>query len=178
MITLNLLDPSLQKKIRMELLLVLWRMHMAMLVIVSGMVGILFVISRALLINDFQDSVQRMNIISNRNHPVMVAIKELNETIVSLRAVQAEYTVWSGWLMSFSETVTPGNVITELSMDQTTKRFTVRGTSKRRDDLLAFKERLEQSGLVEDIDFPNSNYLMRENIDFNFTATVVPLSVP
>jgi len=181
MITLNLLDPQLQRKLHQERLLILWRDSMALSLAGIAVIGISFVISRSILVQDFHATLERINIISSRNQPVAHAIRELNQSILSVSGVQEEYYPWSAWLISFSEVVPEGDEIRSITLDQITKKVRINGKSRHRDDLLKFKVQLEQSGLVKDLVFPLSNLLLKNNIDFEFTADIVmapPIASP
>jgi hypothetical protein len=49
----------------------------------------------------------------------------------------------------------------------------MRGRSKTRDELLNFKEKLDKSGFFLATDLPLKNLLIREDIEFEITASVI-----
>lgn len=173
MTDLNLLDPQLQQKLDQERLLIMLRDYTTLILAVVATIGIFFVLSRAVLTSNFHDTVERMNIVNNRNQPVLRAIREVNTSLNSLDTIQEEYRPWSSWLEQFAAIVAAGNIIKSLSIEEATHAVRIEGTSETRDDLLRLKERLESSGLVEKVDFPLSNLLLRANIDFGLSAKYV-----
>ncbi len=177
MVTLNLLEPIARQQLIRERILLLLKDITAMTLIAVTVIAILLTISRAILANDLNETARRTNIITSSNQPVMQAIHNLNIVLKALNTVADEYTPWSRWLSSFASVIPAGNQISDLTLQRQERTITLRGRSAKRDNLLQFKSNLEASGLIEDISFPLSNLLLRENIDFEFSARLRPESL-
>ena len=177
MAPLNLLDPSHRHALARERFMLLAKDVTAVTLGAVAFIAMLLTISKALLARDLQDTAERTTILTNRHQPVQQAIRTLNDDLRGIALIADEYTPWSRWFTQFASHVPSGNQIYELGINRTARTLAIKGRSRHRDDLLKFKERLESSGLVDELQFPLSNLLLRENIDFEFTAVLNPYAL-
>jgi len=174
MVNLNLLDPILQQKLHREHIILLVRDITAVTFVATAFIAVLLLISRTILSEDLREIIVRANVVSSRHQPVMRSIQDLNIALKVLDGMSDEFTPWSVWLTDFTKTLGPGNTLTTLSINREDKTMDVTGLSRHRDDLLEFKSKLESSGLAQEIEFPLSNLLSKENVEFEFSATLNP----
>ncbi|OGL87878.1 hypothetical protein A3I42_03540 [Candidatus Uhrbacteria bacterium RIFCSPLOWO2_02_FULL_49_11] len=177
MITLNLLDQPHRQQLLKEYVLLLLKDITAITLIVAAAIGILLSISKSILTSDLNETAKRTNIIASNNQPIMQSIRELNDDLNANKSMSNEYTAWSHWLTSFSSLIPRGNQIVTMDLKRSERTLQIVGKSKTRDDLLKFKTNLETSPLIREIQFPLSNLLLKENIKFEFTATLNPDSL-
>ncbi len=177
MITLNLLDLSHRQQLFKEYIFLLLKDITAITLIVVAIIGMLLSISKSILSNDLNETAKRTNVIASNNQPIMQSIRELNEDLEANKTIAHEYTEWSHWLSSFSSLIPRGNQILILDLKRDVRTIQITGRSRTRDDLLRFKENLETSPLIKEIQFPLSNLLLKENIRFEFTAAINPDSL-
>lgn len=178
MVNLNLLDPIHRSALARERLLLVIKDSAAMTLVATAFIAALLSMSKALLTHDLQEAAVRTNITSTRHQPIDKAIRELNIELQGVSQIINEYTAWSLWFSKFLSLVPPGNQLTDLTLNRQDRTFILEGNSRKRNDLLAFKQNLESSGLFKEIRFPLSNLLSRENIHFQFSATIDLSSLP
>lgn len=96
--------------------------------------------------------------------------KEINELVSQIQKIQRNQLYWSDVLMKFNEFVPEDIVIDKVS----TKNYgvTVFGISENREALLAFEEKLQNSGCFDSVSLPLSNLVTKENIDFQIDFNV------
>lgn len=96
--------------------------------------------------------------------------KASNELATNLLALKKGHLHWAEELVAFSALVPEGVNIENL----TTKNYQVMisGLAKTRDGLLAFKEGLEKSECIKDVNVPLSNMVQRENVDFQLDFSI------
>lgn len=172
MISLNLINPVEKKVVAKELLVLMFRNIVSMFLIVVILIGVMFMICRIYLQTNYHQIVAQGTAVTLENKWINEEIKVLNNDLKTANKVQAGFFKWSQFLVDFFELVPEGNQITSLYFDMTNRKMQMSGKSLHRDNLLRLKENLEKSDLFTDLDSPLSNLLSRENINFNFSASI------
>jgi len=90
--------------------------------------------------------------------------KEANSEITALEEVQRENIYWSDLFLELNKIVPEGIALQSVSTKK--MQIFISGTAGTRDDLVALKEKLENSSCFENINFPLSNFAAKENIEF------------
>lgn len=90
--------------------------------------------------------------------------KEANDRIAVLEGIQKEEIFWSNLFLELDKIISDGVEIKSVS----TKKMQVfiSGTTGTRDDLVAFKNKLEEAACFENVNFPLSNFAAKDNIEF------------
>lgn len=138
----------------------------------AAFIAMLLIIGKFMLSRDLQEAAERTNIITSKNQPAQQAIRALNADLQGTASIVDEYTAWSLWLNEFFTLVPPGNQIKDFSVQRDPPLLSLRGKSRTRNVLLQFKANAESSPLFKEIQFPLSNLLLKENIDFEFKASL------
>ncbi|HPN54654.1 MAG TPA: PilN domain-containing protein [Candidatus Moranbacteria bacterium] len=90
--------------------------------------------------------------------------KEINEKDSLLAKIQNGHVHWKNVLLEFSNII-PDSVYLNNISNNDYKVF-LAGKARSRDDLITFKERLENSACFQDVNVPLSNLVVKNDIDF------------
>ncbi len=93
-------------------------------------------------------------------------ITQYNNLVKSTNNKLAAYIKWSTIIEDFTKTVPSGIQLTYLGMDKTNKKIKLRGKANTRDDLVNFKNNLDDNKNYSNIDIPITNFLEKTDIDF------------
>jgi len=96
----------------------------------------------------------------------------LNRKTAALNKIQENFILYTDSLIDFTKIVPSGVKIEDLMMDKTNKDIKIRGAAKSRDDLMQFKENLEESGRFLNVRLPTENMLAEGYISFEIAAGV------
>ena len=98
------------------------------------------------------------------------AFGQTNNLVIFLSRAQNQHIYWSRLIAKISSIASDSIYLTELS----TKDYHVMmsGKAKTRDDLIAFKEAIANSGCADDVNLPLSNLVSPANVDFQIDFTV------
>jgi hypothetical protein len=90
--------------------------------------------------------------------------ENVNSEVSEILSLEKDQLYWSNVLMEISNSVFDGINITDLS----TKDYAIFlvGKADNRDDLIKFKEKLESNNCFYEINFPLSNLVSKDNVDF------------
>ena len=167
MISLNLISPNQQKFIRMTCIQIVIKNIVGLMIIVTIVLTIAFTpLNKKVEQQKISDQMFRESVTA-QNKERRERIIYLNSRINDLKALKDEFYPWQDFLANLAN-LTPENVVL-LDLTATHSEvhsFTLTGFTKTRDDLIKFKEDLENSGLFSNVESPLENYLSKENITF------------
>lgn len=110
--------------------------------------------------------------------PITQTIRDLNASLAEVASIQEDYTDWVDFLIALSNTVPPNVRIENLDIRKATGTVQIKGFALTREDLITFKQNLNDSDLfLGDIVSPISNLIQREDITFEFDAEIEPTDV-
>lgn len=180
MITLNLLAP--EKKIQLRLA-AQFRQGARILALFCGFfVVFVGVVVTAKLLLDQRSQALAADIdrltrqqTDQRDAPLTTAIRDLNTQLGTVAALQTRYTDWIDFLVTFSSAVPKQVRVESIDIRKTTGQVEIHGFAASREDLIAFKQQLEDSGLFLSIVSPIANLIQKTDINFQFDATISSL---
>lgn len=95
---------------------------------------------------------------------------QINTQIFQTIKLEKDQLYWSKLLVKLSQIIFPGISLDSLSTSDYT--VTLRGKADNRDDLILFKEKLENETCFSDINLPLSNLVNKDNIEFQISFKV------
>ena len=167
MLNINLISPEIKKESELRKLNGLIIRLGWPLIIISTALSLYFLAGLYLL---------RYQIAKNTNSGISAEIfaqnsgqelKILNNAITIIDGLQAEYFDPFPLLQKIAGFSSSGVKFTQITINKTNNEAIFKGLSARRDDLLAFKKKLEESNSFQDIVLPINNLLLKENIIFD-----------
>ncbi len=174
MITLDLLPLKEKKRFNLNIWYLLAK---KITIFFSGLIGtvtvILFLVNYILKI-DVDNINKQHSAIVKSNQKINYEIKQWNDNLKRLSKIQEDNIEFSTILFQFSDLVPRGISLNFLSLDtdlsdRKSSRYLnvkLKGVAKTRDDLVGFKEKLNNLDFVENVKLPISSLLKQENIDF------------
>ncbi len=99
-------------------------------------------------------------------------ILNINDELQRINSLQNKFVPWSETLLEMYKLAPDGIRFTQIMIDRESRAVTIRGMAATRNSLIKFKEAMENSSLFAAIASPLSNLLARENITFEFQATL------
>jgi hypothetical protein len=96
--------------------------------------------------------------------------KKINLQVSQAEKIEKDQLYWSNVFFHFSQVILPGISIQNLA----TKDYTtfLMGKADSRDNLIAFKDKLEKDGCFSDINLPLSNLVSKGDIDFQMDLKI------
>lgn len=175
MINLNLLPPKEKENIRLDLLdqriiiiggyLIAALLIFIVLLVVNLMI-INFKISKSQ--NNFQDLQKKFAIEGFKD--IQNKLKNINNKIKNIDQIQKNYPYYSTILEKIIAVIPNGAQISNISV--TGKHINLAGFAANRDSVVNIKDSLEKSSDFGNINYPLSNFLQAENINFSFSFDI------
>ncbi len=167
MIALNLLSPKQKEALRARVVYAMLERLMIVFValLLASSVLALFVKIR---LTEGLSQVQTRQILSSEYITVNSEIRQLNQQIGRVEALQKMAVSPSALLLDIAERTPPGVRVTGMDFDVKSKSMRLSGTAIDRDALLLYEEAMRGSPFVESLQSPISNLFQKENINFQF----------
>ena len=99
-------------------------------------------------------------------------ITAINQKINSTDKIQQNFKTWSKFITTVSNLRNNNTSYQSLAINYQNSLLEISGQSATREDLLAFKDNLDKSGLFTDIDLPITDLLPKEKNVFHIKATI------
>lgn len=174
MIKLNLIPPYKKEEIEQssKLLAVLgWEIKLSgiLLVFVSMLLSINYILQLNL-------TSMSANFGSGNNDQIKKLIeyddkiKEINAKVSETMKVQNGQLKWDNLFLKLNENFPESIELKSI----TTENYAIllSGVAQKRDELIAFRDKLEKEGCFSEVDLPLSNLVMKENIDFRINFNI------
>ena len=178
MINLNLLSPEKRKILATTLAyLTLERIALSLLALLAATAGILF-FARTIVHSNLQTITAHREETAREYASINKEVGEANGTLRAIRELQRESFGWTSALAEIFALVPENVTLASLTVDRGGNTVILRGRAQTRDALLQFRERLEANPLLKSVSVPLSSLTLRENVDFEIRAALVPPKQP
>lgn len=178
MLKLNLLPPEEKNALMIEQsqrwIVFYGSAIAAILLIFAGLLGAIWLSinyqlkNAAAEFNSVQTSLKGRDLKSQEEQ-----ISQTNAFLKNLDNIQRGQKIYSDLLIALSDLVPPGAKLTSLTIDEK-NAVALYGFAAQREQILAFKEALENSKLFKDIESPLSNLVKQTDINFYFNFNLQP----
>ncbi|MCX6763310.1 MAG: hypothetical protein NTZ97_01060 [Candidatus Moranbacteria bacterium] len=174
MINLNLIPPDKKQAIQKTFQLRnVWRWEIELSGIFLTCLFILISISHILNLNVKNTILD----VSGKNgvdklKKLEMEIKNANASITETEKIQKGQLNWSKLLLLINRDVNANINLGGIATKEYT--VTVSGQASTRDDLVAFKERLDKEDCLAEVNLPLSNLVAKENLDFQIIFQIKP----
>ena len=170
MISLNLLSPKKKEAISKQMIVISLQYIFSLILVVICAIGILLLITKLIMQNSFNQSVKQDSLVTLEYGALNQKVHIENLKIRFLTSIQKKFIIWSPKLAAISS-LTPANIeLFSINIDNKSRQARISGEAKTRDDLLSYKQQLETSSLLKEIDLPIENLLEAENVNFEIKA--------
>jgi len=172
MITLNIIPPELKKEIKIKKIYAALKDFYAVLFINVCFIAIIYLVALGVIQAHFVKTIKNSSLLTKSVENYEQQIKEINAKINEVEKIQSEAVEWS-YLVSFLFSHAPkGIFFNHISVNKEKNSLTLNGTAAKRENLLALDELLKSSEYFANVNFPLSNLLKKENINFTITAEI------
>jgi len=172
MLYLNLVSDKLKKEIKLRHLYLLVREISGIILIITIFLVSILLIAKIILQNSFNEIVSQTTLITRNNQTYNVKVREINDKLDFVSMIQAGYISWTNLFENLAIAMPSGIKLYSLKLNYKDQAISIKGMAKNRDDLLNFKNNLENSPYCSAINFPLKNILEKENIDFEINTTL------
>ncbi len=170
MLKLNILSQKTKKEIK--LLNIYKHLKRLNFFIFSFLLIYIFIFQTAkIILQKYSTDSYNTNLAINRdNEEYINKVKEVNEKIIKAQNIQKNFVNWSQFLLNISNITPPGISFSKITTDKNNDNFILMGKSESRNELLNFKQKLEELDYIETIELPINNLLQKEDINFTINA--------
>lgn len=172
MLKLNLVSEGLKKEIKLRRVFGILKKVTCYFFLITIIYSIILLSARYLILNKFDEIVAQTTLITKNTQSYNNRVKEINDQVDFIFEAQSNFIRFSCFLNDLKNFGGQSVKIEQLKFSREKNLIIIRGKSNQRTALLAFKEKLENSGLFQNVDLPLKNLLTKEDIDFEITALV------
>lgn len=169
---LNVLPPDKQKTLQRMIRNEFIRCMLAVTIIVSAIIGMALIGGRIVLEGYFGDLADTINAVNIDTKDQNSNIEQSNTRIAIASRVLSDFHYWPDTLVTLTESVPEGIVLSRLTIDGAADTATLTGTADTRQQLLAFGESLRTIPWIDRVDIPISQLTTQENITFTIRTTL------
>lgn len=170
MLILNLIPQQLKKEIKFKRAYGLIKKMNYILVIITIVIAITLLIAKLLLQNNFNKVVEQTSLITKNSQGYNVKVRDINSRLNNISQIQNDFIAWSNLIENLANKTPTGITFSSVKISKEKSLINIRGKAKLRDDLLTFKQNMEESPIYSEVEFPLQNILQKENINFDISA--------
>lgn len=171
MITLNIISPELKKEIKLKNTYQIMKRAFIMIGVFLFFYSIILISSKFVLQSYLDEIGQKNTDVNDATNKTIQMVDDINKKIDKVSTIQKKEIDWIGLLELISANTASEIKYNRMSMDKI-NGLTLSGESKTRDGLIKIKKFLDEATFLSDVNFPISNLLEKENINFNITAKI------
>lgn len=172
MLRLNIISDSLKKDIKLKMVYRLLKNFYGLLIISVLTAATALLAGKFMLQNMFISTVHETTILTRSTENYSNQVSAINTKIQAIDSIQKSHITWSG-LFAYIDSLADSNLsFNRISINKSKNILEATGSAKNREDILKLKESLEKKEIFADVEFPISNFLKKENINFEFTLTI------
>ena len=173
-INLNLLPPARKQALQIHHIYMLAKNLIIIILLYIIGTAIALLITKMALQNHFNQIVEQTTLTTRYGNLFHKDIRLFNKRLNEVAKIQQEYRTWSDLIYQLVRLVPSGISLTNLSFNpaETDQKILLSGRASDRTSLLEFKNNLENSTFLSEINVPLENLLKKENIDFAIKATL------
>lgn len=165
--------PEAQKQaIEKDRLFLVAHNLLGLLFLFASAIAIVLILVRFTLLENYNKIKKETSLVNVGNTGFLKEIDALNEKILTVAAVQQNFSKWSGLLFALGALAPDSVRFNYLFLNRDSGSILLSGAAADRNSLLLFKAALENSGLLENLEAPLSNLLEKTNVEFRLNGTV------
>jgi len=174
MLRLNILPPKFKREVKLSAFYSIFRNIILLFVFLTALVGIILLLSDAVLQTYITNSGFSRMIIRDDYQNLDKSVKEAESKIGHVLHIQENAINWSKLIEDIMIKTNENIVFSRITIDREKYQLDLFGTALTRDDLINLKEAFENSDNYLTVDFPIKNILEKNDIDFNMLMTIDP----
>ncbi len=174
MLTLNLVSRELKQEIKLRHIYSLLKKMNFVVIIIVIIIAIILLSAKLILQNNFNKVVGQTTLLTGiGGKKYTEEVRGINSRLNIILQIQNERVPWS-YLLEVIAGITPdGITLSSLKLNKKNSALKITGNAKTRNDLLKFKNNLENSKIFTAVKSPIKNILQKENINFEFNTKLI-----
>lgn len=172
MLTLNIIPPELKKQIHLGHINKRINSYFLISLFTIISYGVVLFLVTVILQKDYKYTSESASFVTRDAENYNAKTKEINMQISQIEEIQKNTVNWSIPIHKLINTTKRGIQINNLSLDKKNNSLQISGMADTREDLLSFKDNLNDTTFLSGINLPIESLLKKENITFNITATI------
>jgi hypothetical protein len=173
MIRLNIIPESTKKDIKTELIFKSIKKLIIVLFVALLVYSSILFSTKLYIQHELDIIINTTEIDNNSTNDYKKKIDTYNQEIKNINLIYKDYVTWSNLIEYFSKNINSNITINKLSLNKKNNQILFFGLASDREDLLSFKEMLDNSGFLSETKVPIDNLLEKENINFNITSNII-----
>ena len=170
MLTLNLIPQKLKKEVKLRRLYKELKRMGYILIITALIMAIALLVAKLILQNNFNKIIEQTTLVAESSQTHNTKVRDINSQMGQISQVQSGFVELS-LLIENLAAKTPENIsLSNVKINRVPPSISISGHAGAREELLSFKENLEESPVYFDIEFPLQNILQKKNINFEINA--------
>ena len=170
MIFINLLPPDKKTIVKRDLIFTLVISTLEFFVILAVLISSVLIAGKQVLENNFNTAIGQNALITQNFGLINQEIRLYNNQFNTTDQLLNKSFSWSSFLFDITDLVGPNITLRTLTLNPETKKMTMTGFARGRNDLLDFIERLNKNENVAHAESPLSNLFSRSNIIFEINS--------
>lgn len=172
MLSLNLVSDELKKEIKLRHVYKLIKKIGYILIIVTITISAVLTAAKVILKNNYVKIIKQTTLVNVSNQSYTNKVKGINSRVNAISEIQKDYVYWTNLLKYLSEKTPDKITLSFIKINKDITTLKIGGMAKTREDLLIFKQNLENSKVFSDTNLPLENILKKENINFEISAKI------
>lgn len=175
MLRLNLISPELKQEIKVRRLYLLIK-PITMNLIFFSLLATIYILAGRWVIESYQEKFALHNITADQSDNGLGTKYEiLDSHLTAIQRIQADFVRPTASLDEIAAVIGSGIVIDTIRIGYKDRSINIKGWAGTREELLAFKDKLEASPLFEALNLPMNSIVTRTDINFDMSAKLSDL---
>lgn len=166
MLKLNIIPNSIKKERTIFSYYLSIKDLLYIILITVFVYAILFSVVLIILQFHFNETIFQTSGIIKKAENFNKKISNINQVINNAADIQKDFVNWIGFYEFLSNNIPDGISLYQVNISKENKSLSISGRAETREKLIQFKESLEGSDFLENIDFPIKNLLEKNDINF------------
>lgn len=170
MIKLNIISPKLKNEIKFKFFYHTLR-GIFYILLISILTHTTLLVTAKYILRAHSNETNNRNILAtSQTEDYDKKVKDINSQVDYIGAIQNDTVTWSKFIEILSKNINSGIYVSQVSVNQKSEAFSITGFAETRENLLTFKESLEELGYFDTISIPIDILLQKENISFSINT--------
>jgi Tfp pilus assembly protein PilN len=170
MISLNLLSPEKKQEISRQMIFVALQRMVSWMLIAVCSAGIILLAAQLVMQNSFDQAVGQGALVTQEYGVLNQKVRLANQKVEFLSSIQNKFVIWSPRLSALSSLTPQGIELHSINANNISRDVQITGYAKTREDLLLYKQNLENSSIIKSVELPIENVLEPKDITFNIKS--------
>lgn len=172
MIKINIIPQDKKREIAINKKMGIYLKFLSIIIVNFIIYSLIFLTVRIIMQKYYNDSKNQALVLNKTTGDYTQEAKEINSQIEYIKNIQENFISWSDFFALLSEIKTEGVTYKQIKISKNENLLLISGIAKTRDDLLNFKNRIEESKILSDVELPFSVLLEKSDIDFNIKTKI------